>query len=167
MGSIVHAAASVDASVSKAGSNLYHIVLQTDSKAPPAAVWTVLTDYDHHAQYLPYLVRSQVVDHNTGDKVVEQEGRFRILFWTFTVRVRQKVRETPPTGFHFQAVDGDFIQLEGDWHLSPAGQGTHVTSDFMVQPRRRVPLWAVKIAVSRYLAAMLKQMVVRAEKGGV
>ena len=55
----------------------------------------VKTDYDHHAGLLPYMTRSRLVAQEKAYKVVEQEGRLRILFWTFTMRIKQHVYEEP------------------------------------------------------------------------
>jgi ribosome-associated toxin RatA of RatAB toxin-antitoxin module len=146
------------------GSNSFKVSIHTQTTANQAAVWKVLTDYDHHAEYLPYLLSSKMVYHNEEYKVIDQHGQFKLLFWTFAIHVKQRTREVPPDVMTFQAIDGDFTQLEGQWRLSAKGQGTGLFVEFRVQPRRRVPGWAMKMVARRYLAQMVHAICERAEK---
>jgi len=163
----VLAAEPVRVVVAMTGTNQYSISLKTTVQARQNSLWAVLTDYDHHAGFLPYMTLSRVVETHPDYKVVKQAGQIRILFWTFTMHVLQQVREEPPRHMHFQAISGDFTHLEGDWMLTPsAGSAaiTHLECQFLVQPRRRVPQWAVRLAARHYLATMVQRLQERAEE---
>jgi ribosome-associated toxin RatA of RatAB toxin-antitoxin module len=98
---------------------------------------------------------------------VEQHGRIRILFWTFKMRVTQQVTETPPTEMRFQAIAGDFQRLEGSWHLAALGDSTQLSCEFLLQPKRQVPEWAVRFAARHYLTKMVQSLQIHAEKLGL
>ena len=138
--------------------NAFRITLQTEVPAQVATVYQVLTDYDHHAQILPYLSKSRILTKTVADLTVAQEGKIRILFLTFTIHVTQQVTETPPIQMRFHAIAGDFERLEGTWDLSPAGLHTHLACNFVVKPKRRVPEWAVRLAATRFLARMVQSL---------
>jgi len=64
----------------------------------------------------------------------------------------------------FHAIDGDFQRLEGIWRLKPIQEGTELSSDFLVEPKRRVPEWAVRFTAQHYLAAMVRSLERHAEE---
>jgi ribosome-associated toxin RatA of RatAB toxin-antitoxin module len=160
----------VQATVDKtgAGGNSFKVIIQAESSASVPSVWKVLTDYERHKDFLPYMTESKVVYQNPEYNVVDQAGKFRMLFWTFNIRVKQKTRESAPDSMRFQAVDGDFTQLDGHWRLAPRGaQGTRLFCEFQVQPKRRVPGWAMRMVAKRYLGQMVSAICERAEKNPV
>ena len=157
------AAAPVTVNVAIEGPNQFRVGLSAMVAAPRAAVWKVLTDYNHHAGILPYMSKSRVVVRNPTYITVEQEGKIRILFWTFTMRVTQQVTEVPPSKMRFRAIAGDFQRLEGTWHLRSNGPATDLESQFLVQPKRYVPEWAVRFTARHYLAAMVRSLQYHAE----
>ncbi len=157
------AAAPVTVNVAIEGPNQFRVGLSAMVAAPRAAVWKVLTDYDHHAGILPYMSKSRVIHRGPTSATVEQEGKIRILFWTFTMRVTQQVTEVPPAEMHFRAIAGDFERLEGTWHLRSDGPATELGSQFLVQPKRYVPEWAVRFTARHYLSAMVRSLQAHAE----
>ncbi len=166
LGSPVLAASSVSVKVTSLGKNQFHLWVEADTKAPPERVWNVLTDYNHHAQFMPYIVKSQVVKEFSDSRVVEQEGRIRVLLKSYTIRVRQRVWEAPKIRVHFQAVDGDFHKLEGTWVLSPLANGpTKIRCGFIMEPRRWVPAWAVRFVARVYLTRMVSNLLDKIERG--
>jgi len=156
-------AAPVTVNVAVEGPNQFRIGLSAMVRAPREAVWKVLTDYDHHAGILPYMSKSRVIRASWHRATVEQEGRIRVFFWTFTMRVVQEVTEKPPAEMRFHAIDGDFQRLEGIWQLKPVPMGTELSSDFLVEPKRSVPEWAVRFTARHYLAAMVRSLERHAE----
>ena len=156
----------VQVGVQTMGDNLFRITLQTPIAAAQESVWTLLTDYDHHAGFLPYMTQSQIVATEGESQLIEQEGGIRILFWTFKMRVKQRVWEDAPSHMHFMAIEGDFDQLQGDFRLSvPSALSfqTILACDFTVKPKRRVPDWAVRMAAKHYLRKMVHVLAEKAE----
>jgi len=149
------------------GGNEFKIVIRTEIRAAPRTVWTVLTDFDHHADWLPFMIESRVVSHLPGTLFVEQEGAIRVVK-TYTIRVKQQVWENAPAGrLRFHAVDGDFRKLDGLWTILPAAPGqTTLLCWFTMEPYRHAPEWAVKFIVKRYLSVMVHRLQDQAEIEG-
>ena len=160
-------AQSVHVTVASLGDNTSLIELDTQVRASPKILWGLLTDYDHHAGLLPYMTKSRVISREPAFTVVDQEGTIRILFWSFTMKVRQKVSEEAPKHMHFEAVEGDFTRLGGDWTLGQLvmiPDGASLACRFTVRPKRRVPDWAVRMAARLYLKKMVHALAQAAER---
>jgi ribosome-associated toxin RatA of RatAB toxin-antitoxin module len=155
-------ASDIDVQVTPEGPNLHRVVLHSTLQAPASAVWSLLTDYNHHAHLLPYMTESRVISEHP--KRVHQVGRIRVLFWTFELEVTQQVDEKAPHEMRFRAVDGDFKRLEGIWSLGPVGTGTSLSCNFRVEPKRRVPTWAVRFTARHYLAKMIQTLAEHAQR---
>jgi ribosome-associated toxin RatA of RatAB toxin-antitoxin module len=158
-------AESVQVTVKTVAANTSFISLDTDVQSSQQTLWTLLTDYNHQAQFLPYISKSQIVGKEGSDFLVDQEGTIRILLWSFTLRMKQRVTDDPPRNMHFRTVEGDFKRLEGDFHLESghAPSWTHLSCQFTVEPKRRVPEWAVRMAARMYLRKMVRVLAEKAE----
>lgn len=144
--------------------NEHKILMKTTVQSPRGPLWNALTDFDHHARILPYMTKSQVLERHATSYLVEQEGKIRILFWTFTMCVKQNIFENPPQEISFHAIEGDFQKLEGVWSLTPIdNHTTTLECQFVVQPKAKVPTWAVRMAAKHYLATMVKSLAREAE----
>ena len=161
------AAGPVDVEVETVQDNTSLVTLTTDIDAGQESVWSLLTDYDHHAGFLPYIRKSHVTERDGEKQTVEQEGRIQIMLWSYTMRVTQRVWQDPPMHMHFNAIAGDFDVLQGDFYLSiPTALElkTHMVCEFIVKPKRRVPDWAVRMAAKHYLKKMVAVIGQRAER---
>ena len=161
------AAGPVEVGVETVQDNTSLVTLKTDMDAAQESVWELLTDYDHHARFLPYITRSRVTAREDERQVVEQEGRIQILFWSYTMRVTQRVWEDSPRHMHFTAIEGDFDVLQGDFYLSVPTVlelKTRLVCEFIVKPKRRVPDWAVRMAAKHYLKKMVAVIAEKAER---
>jgi len=160
-------ASSVQVGVKTVGVNTSVITLQAPIAAAQESVWSLLTDYDHHAGFLPYMTKSRIVARDGESQWVEQEGTIRILFWSFTMHVKQRVWGDEPRHMHFMAVAGDFDELQGDFRLSvPTALSlqTLLACEFTVKPKRPVPDWAVRMAAKHYLKKMIRALADKAEE---
>lgn len=156
----------VSFNVFQSAPNQFDVTLDAWIEAPPAAVWKVLTDYNHHAEVLPHLRKSQIIGEDHGDKIVFQEGGLQILFWRFLIRVTQRVHERYPSEMDFESVEGTFKALRGTWQLKPSpgpAGATQLQCHFLVEPKSRVPAWAVRFTTRHYLAAMVRSLQTHAE----
>lgn len=160
------AAEPVQVSVKTVAANASVITLDTDVQSTQVTLWKLLTDYNHLAQFLPYMSESVVVGKEGADLLVDQAGTIRILFWSFTMQMKERVTEDPPSQIHFKTIGGDFKRLEGDFHLNPGHPAscTHLSCQFTVEPKRRVPDWAVRMAAQRYLRKMVHALAQKAEQ---
>lgn len=84
-----------------------------------AQVWSVLTDYNNYANFMPNMTASKVVSTNGNQYLVEQVDRYRILLFTTTARTRLNITETPQESYSFQLVEGKLQKLQGRWSLQP------------------------------------------------
>ena len=145
--------------------NDHNIQINTESPASSQSLWQVLTDYDHHSQYVPHLRSTRIMKRDGPSIVIEQMGAVRVLFWTYTMRAVFQVEEKAPGAIFFHVIDGDFTKLEGQWHLHPMDSGTtQVDVTFLCKPRAHVPAWAVRFVAKHYLVSMVKALVTRAEQ---
>jgi ribosome-associated toxin RatA of RatAB toxin-antitoxin module len=157
----------VEVGIETVQDNTSLITLDTMIHAGQESVWELLTDYNHHANFLPYLTKSHVVSQDGEKQVVEQEGRITILFWSFKMRAIQHIWEKVPSHMHFTAIDGDFDVLQGDFYLTTPTAlelKTRLVCEFIVKPKRRVPDWAVRTAAKYYLKKMVAVIAKKAEE---
>jgi len=160
-------AESVEVTVETVQDNTSLVTLQTDIDAGQETVWGLLTDYDHHAGFLPYITKSHILESDGEKQLVEQEGSIQILLWSYKMHVKQRVWEDPPRHMHFSAIEGDFDVLQGDFYLiSPTALQlkTQLSCEFVVKPKRRVPDWAVRMAAKHYLKKMVAVIAKKAER---
>lgn len=118
-----------------------HVFAQILVPAVPARVWAVLTDYDHLAEFIPYLYVSKTLERRGDQLLLQQEGRVGFPLYHQTARITFRVRETPPSTIAFQAVEGDFAVHEGQWRIEPQADGTLVVYEATIEPRFWTPRW--------------------------
>lgn len=119
------------------------IVAHTDIPFDAEQLWQVLTDYDHLADFIPNLTRSQRLSHPDGGIRLEQVGAQCFLNVKFCARVVLDMVETFPRELSFSMVEGDFRQFEGKWTLEPVAQQPHSITrlgyDLVIRPPRAMP----------------------------
>jgi len=119
------------------------------------AVWRVLSDYDHLAEFVPFLTESRVIRHEPGVKILRQKGRATLLIFHRHFEVTFRVTETDASHIRFEAIEGDFQRFIGSWHLEERSGGTFVRHEVELQPKFYMPIWVMRV-VERYV--MLKSM---------
>lgn len=124
-----------------------------------AQVWQVLTDYEHLAEFIPNLVRSQRLEHPDGGIRLEQVGSQCFLNIKFCARVVLDMVECFPKELCFSMVEGDFRQFEGVWRLEPivasAGSATRLVYELLVLPPRAMPAGLIERHICHNLAENL------------
>lgn len=97
-----------------------------DVRAPPSAVWAVLSDCTHAQRFMRDLISCRILDQGDGWDVREH----RVHGWLFQPVMRNVSRITlePNRRLAFHRVEGDWTRSDGEWVLTPIdnGQGTHV-----------------------------------------
>jgi ribosome-associated toxin RatA of RatAB toxin-antitoxin module len=114
-----------------------------EMRADPRTVWNVITDYDHLAEFVPY-VRSSRVVRRDGDRVdIEQTGEFTFLFFRQPVHTKLAVVESPPRRVVARAISGsgNLREMEGSYSVESLPAGTvrlsysgRLVPDFAVPP---------------------------------
>lgn len=149
------------------------VLISTHFAAPPAAVYAVVTDYAHFAEFIPGVAESRIVRtagaaqwifhrlHFAGpvaDRVYVMRsvgrtldaGSYRVE-WALTA-------EAVPAGEHGITPR----QFSGFWELRPTDNGTATEARYAVHsdPGGRIPAWLVSRMTDRYV-----REVVRAVRG--
>jgi len=136
----------------------------------PRTAWAVITDYDHLADFIPYMLSSRVVLRDADRLVIEQTGEFSFLFFRQPVQAQLAVVESPQRRVMARAVSGNFREMEGRYTLENLPAGTvRLTYSGRLVPAFAVPPVIGKLVVRNVLAnqfsAMVKEIVRRdAEK---
>jgi uncharacterized protein YndB with AHSA1/START domain len=98
-----------------------------DVRAPPSAVWAILSDCGHARRFMRHLISCRVLSRGEGWDVREHRSRG----WPLRAVMRNVSRITlePNRRLAFRLVEGDWTRSEGEWTLTPIddGRGTHVT----------------------------------------
>ncbi|MEI6846788.1 MAG: SRPBCC family protein [Chlorobiaceae bacterium] len=133
--------------------------------ASPQRVWEVITDYDHHKNFVPNVLDSGTISDNGVEKVMFEKGRSGIFFFQKTVNIKMKVWGELFKRLNFEQITGDFKVYRGEWLLAdyPKGLGTFLTYKAQVKPDFFAPQAAVKSVQRRDCPQMLVAMKNRAE----
>ena len=122
-----------------------HAEAETFIPVSPQRVWEILTDYDHLADFAPYLTSSRVIRREPERLFLHQEGGIWFAFYRLKVQTTFEVKEVYPEEIFFKAVEGDFAVYEGRWKLKPDNEGTWMSYEVIVEPRFWVPRWALNL----------------------
>jgi carbon monoxide dehydrogenase subunit G len=131
-------------------------------KVDPHIAWTVLSDYDHLAKFIPDLKSSRVVSRDGNRLRVEQKGDVGFLFYKEPVNVLLEVHEEPPTRITARSIQGNVQQLETRYELYTSGAGTRLdyagrfVPDFPIPPLIGMPI--VNRLIERRFRAMIVEI---------
>lgn len=85
--------------------------------------WSVISDYDHLADFIPDMQSSRVIEREGDRLLVEQKGMFGFLFFQQPVEARLAVTEMPQRSIVARSVAGNFKEMEGRYVLEPLPGG--------------------------------------------
>ena len=113
------------------------------ARAPVAAdadtAWSVITDYNRLAQFVPDLLASRLVN-APGERLrLLQEGEAGFLLWRFKLNVELEIEETPRTRVAFRAVGGNLRRMQGAWRIEKADNAIVLVYDAELEPGFWVP----------------------------
>ncbi|WP_120967474.1 SRPBCC family protein [Comamonas sp. lk] len=134
-----------------------------------STAWSVISDYDHLAEFIPYMSSSRVVQRNGEQLLVEQTGALAFLFFQQSIEVRLAVTEVPPLRITARAVGGNLKEMSGSYTLEalPSGEvrlsySASLRPDFAVPPV--VGTLVVRNVLARQFTAMVDEIVRRDAK---
>jgi uncharacterized protein YndB with AHSA1/START domain len=108
--------------------------------APPAAVWDVLTDYDHMAQFVANVHSSRITDRNGSTLLVAQKSSTSFGLLKFSFDNIREVELVPYREIRSKLVSGDMKDSAFTTRLvSDAGGVTHVVNHGVFIPTMWVP----------------------------
>lgn len=144
----------------------YQVTSSAMVDAPPAAVWRLLTDYDHLADYLPNLKSVRVVSRDGDTVILDQVGTARFLFFSQSIRLRVLVQERAPDQIDISLIEGDMKVFRASWKLSPlaGAAGTRLDYQANIVPKFDVPGVVGTSVVKKDIARMMTAVLMRLER---
>lgn len=127
----------------------------------PAVAWGVLTDYDHLAEFVPFLTESRMVGVNQEGRLLRQNGRVGWLVFSQRFTVTFRVVEQPMQDIWFDAIEGDFRHFQGNWHLEAQGDRTLVRHTVELEPAFFVPRWMLRLLERHIMLESLEAIIQR------
>jgi len=110
-------------------------------------LWSILTDYDHLADFIPNLTVSRRLEAADSRTLLEQVGTQCFLNVKFCARVVLDMVEQFPNSIGFAMVEGDFKVFEGAWRLEPdtdTGEGIRLNYEVTICPPRAIPAMLIE-----------------------
>lgn len=135
--------------------------------------WSVLTDYDNAARFLPNVESNKIVETRKDSKVVEQVSSQQVFFFTVKSKVKLVLTESNRRRVDFKLQDSDQLQsMTGYWKIEPIApyQGASPTQVLITQvvesqPKSGVPQGTFydifKNTLSKTMSAMGREMTTR------
>jgi len=117
-----------------------------DIAAPADVIWSVMTDCDLAPKMVANLKSCRILERDPQGR---WDVREQVSKTTFLPSVRSVFREDfePPNRMTFHQVGGDLKVLEGEWMLTPHGDGTQVTYEAHVAAPFSVPGWLARLTL--------------------
>lgn len=146
------------------------VEVATEMPVDPRTVWSVITDYDRLAHFIPYMSTSRVLQRDADRVTVEQTGELVFLFFRQSVEVKLAVLEAPPTRVTARAIGGNLKVLEGRYTIESLPSGyTRLSYSGRLVPDFNVPPVIGRIALQTVMArqfdAMVREIVRRDAEG--
>jgi len=101
-----------------------------------AVAWTVLTDFDHMAQWVPNVRSSRVVQRDAAAITVAQRGVVKFGVAGFPYATERRVELHRNAAIHAIQTKGSLQRVESLMLLEPEGASTHLTYHLELVPSR-------------------------------
>ena len=98
-----------------------YVEVETVINAPYEMIWSVLTDYDRLASYIPGMRSSRLLRYEGDTAFVEQRGVSKIFFFEIPIDVIVRSIERRPHNIDIELVSGNLDHLSGGYELTKAG----------------------------------------------
>lgn len=147
--------------------SVIRITAAIEAGAPPELCYSVLTDFDHLADFLPGLRSSRIVVRSGEPPRLRQVGRPVLGLSSLAVDVTLAFTLDPPREFTFTQVAGNLRQMRGAWHV--AGDAIHCVINYRaeIEPNVWVPPLIgpllIKQQVHRQIDALVAEIHRRAQ----
>ena len=148
------------------GGKVYQIAATGTVAAAPAAVWRILADYQHLADFVPDLKSSRVLSRKGSKVVVEQLGIARFLVFTQRIRLVVQVQEQPPERIDISLIEGDMKVYRASWVVSPVAgaAGSRVVYTSTMEPAFYVPEMIGESLIKKDIARMMTAVLARLDR---
>ncbi len=136
--------AGVEVSTDRAEGRRRQISARIHIPHPQAKIWEILTDYDHLADFIPNLAKSQRLPQPNDLIRIEQVGSEAFLKFKFRARVVLDMMEHYPNRIDFKMVEGDFKEFAGSWILESTPDGTDLRYTVTILPPLAMPVGLIE-----------------------
>jgi ribosome-associated toxin RatA of RatAB toxin-antitoxin module len=154
------------------GSAYPQAMARTVFGAPPQRVHAVISDYDHFADFIPYILESETLGRREGIRWVYQRLRFPgpISDRRYIIRVEDLLGQARDGYYRVQwrlAANGLYpipdrpgvvpTIMSGFWDLRAAADGTQTDAAYVVhlEPGGMLPAWLMSFAADSYLSKVM------------
>lgn len=148
-------------------------------EVPPARLFSVITNYDRFAEFIPYVARSQVVYREDGLRRVSQHLHFPgpLADRHYVIESRDSIASSPRERWRVEwrlVPEKDLpapnetgitpVAFTGYWELTPSAGGTATDAIYSLHfdPGGALPAWLVTFAMNRYLPQVINAVRTRA-----
>ena len=131
-------------------------------KVDQHVAWSVLSDYDHLARFIPDMKSSRVVSRDGNSLRVEQKGDVGFFFYREPVNMLLDVHEDPPNLITARGIEGNIKGLETRYELHSSDAGVRLdyvgrfVPDFSIPPLIGMPL--MNRLIERRFRAMVDEI---------
>jgi hypothetical protein len=149
----------------EADAAVIRVAAEIDTAVDRDTAWSVLSDYNHWADFVPDLLVCRVISPPGEALRLEQRGRIPWLPNLPLVVILQ-VEETPPKSIRFQRIAGNVRALAGEWQIQGKSHvrlvyRSIVEPGFPMPPQTSMEIFRNDAKVR--LEAMAREMARRAE----
>jgi uncharacterized membrane protein len=128
--------------------------------APPEAVWRVVSDYDSHPKFVPYI--AELSSSKLDDGRVRLTGRARSRIWgDWPFEIDVVHTETPGKSYQAEWNEKDksgFAINRGSWKLTPAGERQTLLAFTKQMEVPGYPNWVVRNILLDRLGSIVRAM---------
>ena len=144
---------------------LVAVSANADLRVDAATAWSVLTDYDHFAEFIPDMVSSRIVSRSRDGMVVEHNGELGFLFFRQPMHLLLDVVLDPPRRIVARSVSGDLRDLKSSYDITEFPQAVRLSYKARFLPAIALPpfmgLAVVRHEIRKQFTAMVNEIVRR------
>ena len=159
--------ASLDVQIEGEGVAIIHAHVKLPG--PPDLIFTILTDYTNWPRLFPEGLEIQVERPSEHVVITEMMIPHKVL--PSTIRLKTKSIETPYHKLKTKLLDGDYLQYDQVWNLTPLEKenATHAALNLTVQPAgwivKLVPAflyrWLIKVDLEDHFEKLRRQVLLK------
>lgn len=112
----------------------------------PQEVFDVIKDYEHYNEFMPSVVKTEVIYRSVDGKVehVKHHIKFKFSILSYTVVYTLKTQLEPPYELKWDLLEGDISSTYGSWELIPLDGGKRTAAFYSVYSDIRSINWIVR-----------------------
>ncbi len=143
------------------------VTIEADMLVPSdvKTAWSVLTDYNNLARFVPEMKSSRIISRDGEPKRLEQKGESGMLSFMYPEHVILQLEETPYDRIRFHAVGGSLKSMKGEWRIAGSGNPVRVFYRARIVPPVPLPpllgSTMIEMDVESKLGAIRREMVRR------